>query len=69
MPRIISKQIKVGDTVEITTTSRSGRKTVRRKVVALGQFGVGVRYDGWNPYWVGWDRRDKVKKVKPDESK
>lgn len=58
----ISKKIEIGDTVKFTVTARrEGKTTATRKVVALHPtWGVGVKFDGFNPFWVGYAKGDKV---------
>jgi hypothetical protein len=57
------KNIKVGDTITFTTITREGKQKGKRKVIEVSGFGIGVRFNGWNPYWINNPRLDKIIKV------
>jgi hypothetical protein len=54
------KNYKVGDTIKFSTITRSGKETVKRKIVSIDSFGLGVRYNGWNPYYLNNPMLDKI---------
>lgn len=70
-----TRGIKVGDTITFTCTTRgSGTRKAKRKVVAIRQdeigdwrmgtrTWIGVRYDGWNPFWLGAYKTDQIHSV------
>ena len=52
----------IGYTVHFTTTHfREGRKTAKRKIVAICNGVIGVRMFGFNPYWL--DRVGSLDKI------
>lgn len=58
------KNYKVGDTIKFSTITRAGKETVTRKITYVGSMGIGVRYNGWNPYYLTDPRLDKIKEHK-----
>lgn len=62
------KPPKVGDYITFTcVTIGSGKRKVRRKVTDMSMFEsngyIGVRYDGWNPFWIVKKLGDKIHKT------
>lgn len=53
---------KIGYWVKFRATTKSGRHTAIRKIIALER-AIGVRFESWNPFWVGAFAGDKILKI------
>lgn len=54
------KQAKVGDSVKFSVTTRGGRQTATRKIVANDNGILYVRFNGWPKFELGVFPGDKI---------
>ena len=52
MPRAQRDRLKVGDTIKVRTWTRDGYHTITRKIVSRDERGIGIRFNGWNPFYL-----------------
>lgn len=62
--KMAKRQMKIGDYITFTVTTRDGRRKARRKVLDFDRHGrPEVRYEGWSRFVVGCFPTDKIHKV------
>lgn len=65
MSRKEVSRLKVGDFIKFRTWDRYGFYTVVRKIVSIDGMGIGVRFNGCNPFFLGHRLDVIIEKVSP----
>ena len=64
MPKAQRGRLKVGDWIKVRTWTRDGYFTIVRKIVYRGEMGIGIRFNGCNPFYLYSKSDVIIEKVK-----